>query len=311
MCGIVGVIVKSEKGRVAFQNMSQALQSLNKRGPDHQGIFSKSNICFGHARLSIIDTSEAANQPFQDPSQRFTVIFNGEIYNFQQLKKQLEQLGFAFYTQSDTEVLLNLFIAYREKCVDHLNGFFSFAVYDAETKEVFVFRDRLGIKPLVYYEDEDKVIFASENKAIHAFSIKKELDKTALFTYLQLNYIPYPKTILQHIKKLPPGHLMKLQSESLNEVSTAIHQYYKIPFSAKNLIDVSPKSYNEAKKTLREKIGNAVEKRLVADVPLGSFLSGGIDSSIIAIEAKKRKSDLQTFSICYPNEPFFDETKYA
>lgn len=311
MCGIVGVIAKSEKGRVAFQNMSQALQSLNKRGPDHQGIFSKSNICFGHARLSIIDTSEAANQPFQDPSQRFTVIFNGEIYNFQQLKKQLEQLGFAFYTQSDTEVLLNLFIAYREKCVDHLNGFFSFAVYDAETKEVFVFRDRLGIKPLVYYEDEDKVIFASENKAIHAFSITKELDKTALFTYLQLNYIPYPKTILQHIKKLPPGHLMRLQSESLNEVSTAIHQYYKIPFSAKNLIDVSPKSYNEAKKTLREKIGNAVEKRLVADVPLGSFLSGGIDSSIIAIEAKKRKSDLQTFSICYPNEPFFDETKYA
>jgi len=308
MCGIVGVIAKTEKGKNSFSNMPEALKLLSKRGPDFQKFTTHKNVCLGHARLSIIDTSENANQPFVDESERYFLTFNGEIYNYKNLRVKLEQMGFLFKTQSDTEVLLNLFIAYREKCVDFINGFFAFAVYDNQTKEVFLFRDRIGIKPLVYYEDEDKFIFASELKAIYAFTIKKEINHTALFTYLQLQYIPAPKTILNAGIKLQPGELLNIKT---NDFTISKTRYYQIPYFKESIKQVTPTNYENAKKQLKNLLHKSVERRLVADVKVGGFLSGGIDSSIIAIEAKKQDPNFQTFSVGFPDEPFFDETKFA
>jgi len=308
MCGIVGVIAKTEKGLNSFSNMPQALKMLSLRGPDFQATKTIKNVCFGHARLSIIDTSEQANQPFIDVTERYTLTFNGEIYNYKALKIKLEQMGFIFKTQSDTEVLLNLFIAYREKCVEFINGFFAFAIFDNKTKEVYIFRDRIGIKPLVFYDDEDKFIFASETKAISAFSVKKEINHTALFTYLQLQYIPAPKSICSNFSKLTPGEYLKIETE---EIKVSKHKYYQIPYSPTTVKKVTPANYNDAKKQLKTLLQKSVERRLVADVEVGGFLSGGIDSSVIAIEAKKQNANFKTFSIGFPDEPFFDETKFA
>lgn len=307
MCGIVGVIAKNDKGKNAFANMPQALQQLNKRGPDFSNFIAHQNICFGHTRLSIIDTSPNGNQPFTDENNRYLLIFNGEIYNYKQLKQSLQKMGFSFQTESDTEVLLKLFMAYGEKCVHHIHGFFAFAIFDKNTQKTYIFRDRIGIKPLFYYEDDDKFIFASELKAIYEFSVKKQINQVALFTYLQLKYIPYPKTILIGFHKLEPGHQITLSTPFRFEKNT----FYQIPFSKDRLLEVSPTNYQKSKNTLRQLIEQSVSERLVADVHVGGFLSGGIDSSIIAIEAKKQNQNFKTFSIGFPDEPFYDETLYA
>lgn len=314
MCGIVGIIAKTEKGKNAFPNMEDALHRLSKRGPDYQQFVIHHRVALGHARLSIIDPTPEAHQPFTDESGRYTLLYNGEFYNYREERKRLRENGVSFTTESDTEVLLKLFIHEGESCLKRINGFFAFAVYDREKKKVFLARDRMGIKPLVFYEDDDKLIFASELKAISAFHIEKEINHTAVFNYFQLNYIPQPHTIYTCAKKVAPGHSMRISWDSNEQFSPVSHtsiQWYTIPFVKENIKQVTPENYESSKVSLRKLLTAAIEKRLVADVPLGSFLSGGVDSSLISIIANQLQPGIQTFSIGYPNDPFFDETEFA
>ena len=305
MCGITGIYAFNEIGRVNMINLAAATQVLETRGPDNQGLFNDHFVGLGHRRLSIIDVSYLSNQPMYDDEERYVLVFNGEIYNYQQLKSELAAKGVTFRTESDTEVLLKLFIYYGEECLSKLNGFFAFAIYDRESGKMFVARDRSGIKPLLFYQDQDKVIFASEMKSIFAYGIHRNLDHNTLLEYLQLNYIPSDHSLVKGVRKLLPGHYMWIEPHKVE-----VKQYYNISkrgfeFGRSNL------SYEDAKKELVNRLEESVRKRLVSDVPLGAFLSGGIDSSIITALASRHVDQLNTFSIGYKDEPFFDETSYA
>ena len=306
MCGIAGYFSKETTHHYEAY-LNDAVKSLAKRGPDLQQTKTLSaQIGFAHARLSIIDTSTVASQPMSDASGRFTIIFNGEIFNYRELKEQFLR-EVKLNSTSDTEVLLHLFIQQREKCLQHLNGFFAFAVYDNEKKEIFLARDRSGIKPLHIYADEKMVVFASELKAILKFPIKKEIDYNTLALYLQLNYVPGNNSILKNIMRLMPAHYAVIDANG--NLKTA--KYYSVPYVGGQKIADKDFNYESSKATLRKLIEESVQRRLVSDVPLGSFLSGGIDSSIVSYCAAKNVSQLNTFSIGFSDEPYFDETKYA
>jgi len=299
MCGITGIYAYNMVGRMSMINVANATQALSSRGPDFQNIYNDQLVALGHRRLSIIDTSPDGHQPMWDSNGRYCIIFNGEIYNYKQLRQELG--GVQLQSQSDTEVLLHLFIKEGEKCLQKLNGFFAFAIYDKQEGTVFIARDRLGIKPLYYLSDENRVLFASEMKSIIEYGIEKQLDYTALKTYLQLNYIPAPRTMFSGVKKLLPGQFIKISHEGVQ-----IETYYEV--EKKQPVS---KNYEDQQKQFGELLEESVTKRLVADVPLGSFLSGGIDSSVIAALASRHKPDLHTFSIGFKDEKFFDETDYA
>jgi asparagine synthase (glutamine-hydrolysing) len=305
MCGIVGYFCKSPADLKA--PLDNALKALNKRGPDKQvSQILSSQIGFGHARLSIIDTTDHATQPMADETGRYTIIFNGEIFNFKPLKDKFLS-DQKFHSSSDTEVLLKLYIKLGKDCLQHLNGFFAFAIYDATEGSIFIARDRMGIKPLHVYEDNEKIVFASELKAIFAFPIKKEIDFDSLALYLQLNYIPGTSSILKNVSRLNPGWNLSIDRNGKQTKA----QYYQVPFDDSKLAPETTASYDTAKAKLVKLLDASVERRLVSDVPLGAFLSGGIDSSIVVSLAAKHKPDLNTFSIGFKDEPFFDETYYA
>ena len=302
MCGITGIHYFG-KGNFIFENeLKASVNSLVRRGPDNQSYKILGAIGLGHTRLSIIEPSEKSNQPMTDDSGRYTIVFNGEIFNYKSLRFELEKNGETFSTDSDTEVLLKLYISKGNECLQELNGFFAFAIHDNFTGSTFIARDRFGVKPLVYFIDSEKLIFASEIKAILAYGIPKKIYQHALRIYLRLTYIPAPYTIYENVKKLLPGQAIVIDK---NEI--------KIEFWHKNNLDGDgvSKSYESSKKQLHDCLEDSVVKRLVADVPLGCFLSGGLDSSIIAALAAKHKNNLHTFSVGYKDEPFFDETKYA
>ncbi len=303
MCGITGVYAFNDKGNEYFNRVADSVTSLIKRGPDKQAIYQKDKVCLGHARLSIIDLTDAASQPLHDVTKRYTIIFNGEIYNFKQQREYLVKKGLPLKTQSDTEVLLYLYIIEGPKCLEKLNGFFSFAVHDSREDTLFIARDRMGIKPLIYYRDRNKLLFASEMKALMALGISKVIDKTSVSQYFQFNYIPSPNTIFENVKKLAPGHYLFIQNNQVQE-----KEYFAITYNRSKL---SPISYIDAQEKLRHHIHESVKLRMISDVPLGSFLSGGIDSSVIVAEASKLTQQLNTFSIGYKDQPFFDETHYA
>ena len=308
MCGIVGIISSDQK---ELSKIASATRTLSNRGPDNRSTSKFDNLSLGHARLSIIDTSKAANQPFTDASERYTIIFNGEIYNYKELREELITDQVHFNTNSDTEVLLQLYIKHGKDCLEKLNGFFAFAVFDKKENSLFIARDRMGIKPLLYYFDGEQFIFSSELKAILTFNIQKEIDKISLFNFLQFNYIPSSNSILENVKKLQPGHFIFIPN--INKLPETIQEevYYEIPYNTETSIQTSAFNYDKSQEMLRNLLDDAVQKRLVADVPVGTFLSGGVDSSIISLLAKQHQPDLQTFSIGYKDEPFFDETHYA
>ncbi len=304
MCGITGVYAFNEIGRMSSIHLSNAVQAMKKRGPDWQDM-SLHGLCnLGHVRLAIIDLNRESNQPFTEETGRYTIVFNGEIYNYKDIRKDLETKGFTFNTQSDTEVLLKAYICYKTDVFKYLNGFFAFAIYDTETGEMILARDRLGIKPLYIYEDEDKILFSSEMKSLLAYKIPKELDEISMFQYFQLNYIPAPRSIFKNVRKLMPAHYLILNKRQKTEV-----KYDEIPhFSPEN----TPKgNYDDWQKGFYDTLDQAVQRRLVADVPLGAFLSGGIDSSVVVALASKHVKKLHTFSIGYAENKFFDETQYA
>jgi len=304
MCGITGIYAFNEVGRVNMINLASATQALESRGPDNQGLFNDQFVGLGHRRLSIIDTSYLGNQPMYDESERYVLIYNGEIYNYAALKQELILDGETFRSESDTEVLLKLFIREGEKCLDKLNGFFAFAVYDRNSGKLFIARDRAGIKPLLYYQDGDKLIFASEMKSILKYGVEKKINFNSLYEYLQLNYLPGDHSMIQGVKKLKPGHFIWVEPQNIR-----VEKYFGIP--QENEIIPFEGSYEKAQTELANLLEDSVQQRLVSDVPLGSFLSGGIDSSVIASLAKKHVEQLNTFSIGYQDEPYFDETKYA
>ncbi len=308
MCGISGVYSFTDAGAAAISLLEEATDALASRGPDARGIFKEKNVGLGHRRLSIIDVSPDGNQPFTDATGRYVIVFNGEIFNYRELRQNLASAGVSFKSQTDTEVLLQLYIKEGRGFLPKLNGFFAFAIYDREEQSLFIARDRFGIKPLLVYRSADNFIFASEMKALMALGVPKVLNYTALFQYFQLNYIPAPSSIFKGVKKMAPGSYLFINKEG----KIVRKRWYKIPFKKKSLQKETRKlSYPEQQKKLVELLDNSVQRRLIADVPLGAFLSGGIDSSVVVALASRHTQHLNTFSIGYHDEPFFDETRYA
>lgn len=309
MCGIVGAYALSANGLKYHTRLDAAVTTLAQRGPDGDGKYAEGSAALGHSRLAILDTSEAANQPFADATGRYTLVFNGEIYNYKEIAKELTD--FRPRTTSDTEILLQGFIEWGENILVKLNGFFAFGIHDKETDELFLARDRMGIKPLLVYQDDDALIFGSEMKALMAFGIPREIDRNSQFLYHQFNYTPYPETIFKNVQEMEPGTWMKVKGSKIEpsaslRVKTGIYWSIPRPTAPKTTL-----SYEAAQKELRALMDRAVQRRMISDVPLGSFLSGGIDSSVIATLASHHTDELRTFSIGYADEPLFDETHYA
>lgn len=304
MCGISGIVALSESGRSALDRLNLSVEALRKRGPDASGTYLHGNCGLGHGRLSIIDTSNAGVQPFTDPAGRYTIVFNGEFFNYQEHRMELARKGIEFRSGSDTEVLLHLYIREGEACLQKINGFFAFAIYDRETGDLFLARDRYGIKPLLVFQDENHFAFASEMKALMAFGIVKKPDYESIYHYLHLNYIPGPYSIFRGVLKMTPGTWMKLSNGTVTE-----GRWYSIPQSFRDRR--STPDYSSAQEALIDIMDDAVRRRLVSDVPLGAFLSGGIDSSVVVAMASRHVHNLNTFSIGYKDEPLFDETHYA
>lgn len=302
MCGIVGAL--SRQPAISFEKETySALEKISSRGPDYQGFFGIKDGSLGHRRLSIIDTTSCAHQPMHDDSGRYTIVFNGEIYNFKIIRKELEQKGYTFESSGDTEVLLKGYLEYGEEIIHRLNGFFAFVIYDSKEKSVLAVRDRFGIKPFFYSLNDEGFFFASELKALQCYPINKNIDYNSVAQYLHFNYIPSPHSIFKDVKKLAPGHLMHYKSGELT-----ISQWYSLE---KKNSEPFTGTYTEACSRLETLLDQSVQRRMISDVPLGSFLSGGIDSSVIATLARRHTNHLETFSIGYKDNPYFDETHYA
>lgn len=280
------------------------MDALHHRGPDSNGFSASEHCWLGQTRLSIIDTSTASDQPFYSPDKRYALVYNGEIFNFRELRENLQKKGVSFHTTGDTEVLLQLYINEGASSLEKLNGFFSFAIYDNAEQSLFIARDRFGMKPLYYSADSEKFIFASEMKALLKYPVKKKIDRTSLLEYLQLNYIPSPHTMLEGVKKVPAGNYTKITS---GDKEIFFNRYCNEPYPCQEL----KLSYPDAKTAFFNLLKDSVQKRLIADVPLGTFLSGGLDSSAITAIASQYQPGLMTFTIGYKNEPMFDESRYA
>lgn len=305
MCGIVGGIAFTDKGLERLPRIGKAITQLRKRGPDGDDFFVSGHVALGHTRLSIIDVSTCASQPMWDETGRFAIVFNGEIFNYRELAQKYftDEERARFRSTSDTEVLLSLFLQKGAGCLPLLDGFFAFAIFDKESGEVFIARDRFGKKPIHLYRDGDNLLFASELKALFDFGIPKEINLESLYQYLQLNYIPQPQGILRSVTKLPGGHYLTVRNGVIEQ------QRYYAP--ALRPDDYGKLDYESAKKELVRLMDGSVRERLVSDVPLGAFLSGGIDSSVVVAMASRHVKGLRTFSIGYKDNPFFDETHYA
>lgn len=299
MCGIIGIWAKNNLGIQEIPKLSNAVEKLKHRGPDAASFQLYENCGFGHTRLSIIDTDARSNQPFISEDARYTMVFNGEIYNYRELRTNLEQEGVHFKTNGDTEVLFELLKLKGKAALQLLDGFFAFAFYDAHEETILLARDRIGIKPLLVYEDEDKIIFCSELQPFFDFGIKVDLNETALNNYFGFTYTTAPATMLKNVVKILPGQLAEIKAGELH-----LAQYYSSEVAHSTL------GFEEAKIQLRKLVKNSVNNRLLADVPVGCFLSGGVDSSVIAAVAIQEKPDLHTFSIGF-DHPYFNEAGYA
>ncbi len=302
MCGITGAFIFSEKQHGLLSKVNHSNDLLRKRGPDGGNVFMSRHCALGHRRLSIIDTSDRASQPMTDESGRYTIIFNGEIFNYRELRETYFPGKQNWKSESDTEVLLELYKTIGDSCLPLMSGFFAFAIYDAQENSLFIARDRFGKKPVHYFHNEEYFVFASEMKALLEYGIPREINYTTLYQYLQLNYIPQPQSILKGVMKLPAGSYMLVKEGDLQ-----IKSWYSITPKK----EASELSYSEACEELEKRLDASVQRRMIADVPLGAFLSGGIDSSVVVALASRHTDQLNTYSIGYKDNPFFDETKYA
>jgi asparagine synthase (glutamine-hydrolysing) len=312
MCGICGKLVFDGKG-ISEGLLKTMCKSFSYRGPDDEGISISPPVGLGHRRLSIIDLSPAGHQPMSNEDGTIWLVFNGEIYEFQELRGRLKSNGHTLKSRTDTETIIHLYEEEGIQCLKHLNGMFAFALWDQRQQKLWLGRDRLGIKPLNYYWDGRQFVFASEIKAILCDpDVSREIDPEALDLYLTLNYIPAPWTIFKNIRKLTPGSYLVAEKGKIS-----VETYWDIPVGVANRESTSTRGATgeetiDFKQGLYALLEGAVKRRLISDVPLGAFLSGGIDSSIIvALMARNSSRPVKTFSIGYKDLPSFDETKYA
>lgn len=306
MCGITGFF--STQSAFSCLDLRKMSNEIRHRGPDAEGFFEEGPVGLGHRRLSILDLSEVANQPMFSQDGRYVIVYNGEVYNFQEIKNQLSHV--AFRTTSDTEVILEAFAYWGNTFAIKLNGMFAIAIYDREEEKLYIFRGRMGIKPLYYYWNGQNFAFASELKALTRLKqIPTVINSQAIPLFLQLGYIPVPHSIYQHIYKLPAGCMLTISSKE----DIVIKEYWNIDKS------VEKKTLDQeelAIKQLDELLFVVVKDQLISDVPVGVFLSGGIDSSIIAAQAVKASTNqINTFSIGFKTttrgENRFSESEYA
>lgn len=303
MCGICGY-TKINDASQDGELIKKLTNLIKHRGPDAEGYMVDEKVALGHRRLSIIDLNTGA-QPLRIENGNYTIIFNGEIYNYLELKEKLKSNGYNFKTTSDTEVLLNMYVEYGEDCVKHLNGMFTFCVYDKKRGKLFLARDRLGIKPLFYAKIGEDLVFASEVKAIINYpGFKRELNTKVLNSYFQYRYVLGEETFFKNVLNLAPGSYLQ---HDLKNGSTKIKKYWDLD-PAVNKKDKGEAFYYEKVKNL---VTKAVERRMISDVPIGAYLSGGLDSSIIAgLMTKLSKGKVKTFTIGF-EERGFNEFEYA
>ncbi len=327
MCGVAGIF--NRKGPINPVDMEKMLNTIRHRGPDDSGmvcfqskkqtyhsltrvngnVLSPSenfDIILGHVRLSIIDLSTAGHQPMGSSDGRTWITFNGEIFNYKQIRSQLEKLGYIFKSKTDTEVLLYAYKEYGESCLEKLRGFFAFCIYDMEKKKLFIARDRLGLKPLKYYWDGASFAFASELKALLQLPwITREADPTAIDQYLTLRYVLPPLTGIKGVKKLPAGCCLTINLDNPSN-GPIIRRYWLPEFRPKTNL-----SYEEAVEQSKKLLEESINIRLMSDVPLGIFLSGGIDSSaIVALLRNSFDGEIHTISVGFSDKQF-DERHYA
>lgn len=307
MCGIAGIV--DLRGRHVEQNIARRMcERLRHRGPDVEGFHFGPGVALGHRRLSIIDLA-GGGQPMSNEDGTVWIIFNGEIYNFAELRGPLEARGHRFTTHSDTEAIVHAYEEYGERCVDHLRGMFAFAIWDAPRRRIFAARDRLGKKPFFYARTGDHFVFASELQGLLAHpGVARELDPIALDDYLTYGYVPPPRTIFRGVFKLPPAHTLSLDLAQNEHTPTAPHikRYWQLRYEPKETL-----SESEAVERLADGLTEAVRLRMIADVPLGALLSGGIDSSVVvAVMSGLSTRPVKTFSIGF-EEQAFNELPYA
>lgn len=305
MCGIAGYwsIPLRTENRLPF--VRQMCNCIVHRGPDDEGYFTDDHAGLGMRRLSIIDLA-SGHQPITSQNGNIHIVFNGEIYNYNELRPPLEQSGYIFQTNSDTEVILHQYQKDGPACVNKLNGMFAFAIWNSQTKTLFIARDRMGVKPLYYYWNGKEFLFASEIKAILATGIPtRQLNQQALWDYLSFRYVPQPETIWQNIHKLPPGHHLTI---SLDQPHPHIQRYWDIPFHDGH----NTKSEKKLLSEFEELFIDSVRLRLISDVPVGILLSGGLDSSAVsAAVAELHNSQLNSYSVAFSDSPDINELLYA
>lgn len=311
MCGINGFVSEKFSREEKTTLVKKMNTTLAHRGPDNDGVWSDEHLCLGHRRLSIIDLSAEGNQPFCTADKRYVITYNGELYNYRELKLELQRaaqgsgnIPYFFTTNSDTEVVLAAYIRYGLKCLDLFNGMYAFAIYDTHEKKLIVARDRIGVKPLYYHYGDDGLIFSSEIRPILHSGLKKfKLNTDAVSEYAMYQTVLAPRTIVKGIHVLMPGHYLCFENNK-----ATITQYYSLNKISNQANDLS---YAETCNKVKELLSLSVQRRLVADVPFGAFLSGGIDSSaIVGLMSKVSSEKIQTFNVSF-DESEFSESKYA
>ncbi|MTI29644.1 asparagine synthase (glutamine-hydrolyzing), partial [Xanthovirga aplysinae] len=305
MCGITGVINISNFSQISQDTIRLMTDVISHRGPDGKGTYIDENVAFGHRRLSIIDLSEAGKQPMFDVEGNYGIVFNGEVYNFQEIKENLQSKGYKFQSNTDTEVILNAYKEFGIDCVHQFIGMFAFAIYERKTGKVTIVRDRLGIKPLYYTRHAGKVIFGSEIKSILQFpGLSVTYNYNGISSYLSYRYPIGNQTLFDDIFSLKPGYYLEIQEGKVNE-----KQYYELPIIREE--DKEDKGQDYYISRIKELLNSAVNYRMISDVPVGAYLSGGLDSSIVvALMAKNSKMPIKTFTIGFEEEGF-NEFEYA
>ncbi len=302
MCGISGIIYKNKNKKDYEVEIKSMNKLINHRGPDDNGIYVEDSFAFGHTRLSIIDVSDAGHQPMSYGN-RYVITYNGEVYNYLEIKDELLKNGYKFNNNSDTEVILAAYSYWGEKVVDKLNGMFAFAIYDLEEKKCFIVRDRTGVKPLYYYETDDEFYFFSEPKQIVIPKIiQAKPNDNSIKEYLAFQFVLSDETFFTGIKKLLPGHTI-IYSNGTKK----LNKYWSLD---KIKVDKTI-SYDEAKKSIKSLVNDAVKLRLRSDVSVGCYLSGGIDSSVVSTIASHNLDNVKTYTFTSKAFPNQDESELA